>query len=213
MSQGHTNRSRPSQVAIPDSVLDWAIRAIAASRVLDVVPLPGWSPWPPVLLRLAGGRASEWRVLRTRTFGHRRHDAYAREVRALTIAEHHQIVAPRVIGVDLDGKQAGQPAVLTTALPGRSSRDITTVEQLRAYGAAVGSLRVACAQPDRDLKLSTEPLDVDNAAAERRRAMRYESATEIKRTAIVAQYCGLTGAEPQTLPLPPVDPRYSKLAR
>lgn len=181
---------------IKENVVDWAVRAVGSGRrLVEVIPLPGWSPSPPFLLRIEGTGLLEYAVLRTEPAGRQRHIGFAREVQALTLAEHHGLIAPRVIAADVDGAEAGDPATLVTTLPGYSSPRIRSVEQLRAYGAVVASLRAVKTGPTGDLELKAEPLDIDHAAADRRRAMGYEAASEPERSALLDQHCAETGLD------------------
>ncbi len=181
-------------VVLPIHVAEWALRAVApGGRLVDVVPLPGWSDAPPSLLRIDGGRWTTYVVLRTLPVGCGRIAGYAREVQALTLAERYGIAAPRVIAADLDGSELGDPATLVTALPGYSSPTIRTVEELQAYGAAVASLRAVKAGPLDDLTLGHGPIDVDQAAAERCRALRYEAGSEHEQSVLLDAVCTETG--------------------
>src|SRR5690349_8388335 len=95
-------------VVIPTHVAEWAIKEAApGGRIVNVVPLPGWSSAPPHLLRIDGERRTTHVVLRTSPTGRGKVDGYAREVQALTLAERYGLAAPRVIAADLDGSQVG----------------------------------------------------------------------------------------------------------
>lgn len=167
---------------LPVSVAEWVVRAMGRrARISSVIPLPGWSSTPPWLLRIDMHPRTVHVVLRTEPRGTGRHVGYAREVQALTLAEQHRLAAPRVIAADLDGAEAGHPATLVTALPGTSSPTIVESAPLRAYGVAVASLCVAVTEPVGDLRYRVGPLDVDNAASDRCRMMRYEDASESER--------------------------------
>ncbi len=134
-------------------------------------------------------------VLRIQPIGRKFVVGFAREVQALTLAEHHGLAAPRVIAADFDGAEAGDPATLVTALPGHSSPRVRSVDQLRAYGAMVASLQVVRTGPTGDLKPKAEPIDVDHAAEERRRAMAYEAAPQLERSAFLDQHSTETGLD------------------
>lgn len=181
---------------IKADVVDWALRAVGSgSRLVSVIRLPGWSPSPPFLLRIDGSGPSTYAVLRTAAIGRQRCVGFAREIQALALAEQHGLAAPRVIAADLDGTEAGDPATLVTALPGSSSPRIRTAAQLQNYGTTVASLRAARTGPTGDLQLNAEPLDIDRAAFERRRAMDYEAAGEAERSNQLERHSARTGLD------------------
>jgi aminoglycoside phosphotransferase (APT) family kinase protein len=93
----------------------------------------------------------------------------ATEAAALGFAEAHQLAAPRLLAVDLDGTTAGRPALLMTVLAGTSTIPaVASVARLRALGAAAATLHRVTTGPRPDLPLRTRPLaDVDFAAMRR----------------------------------------------
>jgi Ser/Thr protein kinase RdoA (MazF antagonist) len=125
-----------------EPVLRWAASQIGAgARPVAVKGLrAGAGPWR---LRLDHGGTVVEAVLRVGDPGSRQ--LFATEGAALTVAEAHQLAAPRLLAVDLDGNTAGRPALLMTALAGSSTIPaVASVARLQALGAAAATLhRVA----------------------------------------------------------------------
>jgi aminoglycoside phosphotransferase (APT) family kinase protein len=147
-------------------VLSWAASQVGAgARPVAIKGLrAGAGPWRLRIDR--GGKALE-AVLRVGDTSSRQ--LLATEAAALGFAEAHQLAAPRLLAVDLDGAAAGRPALLMTALAGSSTiPPVASVARLRALGAAAATLHTLATGPRPDLPLRTRPLaDVDFAAMRR----------------------------------------------
>jgi aminoglycoside phosphotransferase (APT) family kinase protein len=149
-----------------EPVLRWAASQLGAgARPVAVKGLrAGAGPW-----RLGfddGGMVVE-AVLRVGDPSSRQ--LLATEAAALTFAEAHQVAAPRLLAVDLDGAAAGRPALLMTVLAGTSTIPVVaTVTRLRALGATAATLHRLATGPRPDLPPRTRPLaDVDFDAMRR----------------------------------------------
>ncbi|MFC7624728.1 phosphotransferase family protein [Microlunatus sp. GCM10028923] len=171
------------------------IRSETGAGVSDSRPLYTWRPGAPQLLELdSGGQA----VLRQAPGRVGRHDGFAHESAAMIMAEEHRVPAPRLIAVDLDGSVAGHPALLMTAVPGTSRIPGTaTVERLEALGRGAAMMARIRTEPTPDLPAVTGPIDIGGGAAGRRRAVRWEAATEPERQAMVDDLCAATGWDPE----------------
>ncbi|WP_165964201.1 aminoglycoside phosphotransferase family protein [Actinomadura sp. KC216] len=104
----------------PIEALTWAARA-AGEPVRVVRRLPGGTHAATHLLATAESRREL--VLRRFPPGD---TAAADEARVLGVLDGLGGRAPRLLGADPDGRRCGEPAVLTTRLPGRA--DITSVD-------------------------------------------------------------------------------------
>jgi aminoglycoside phosphotransferase (APT) family kinase protein len=176
-----------------ESVLVWAANAIALNaRVVAVQTLhDGSGPWLLRIEHRAGATEALLRVAADR----RRSPALAADAAALTLAEKHRLAAPRLIAADLDGTHSGQPAVLETVLPGSSQIPLDASDgRLHAYGAAGAALhRIRCT-PTAELPPLTRPAQVDDHAAVRRWAARYQvAASEADKEAVVHELHEATG--------------------
>jgi aminoglycoside phosphotransferase (APT) family kinase protein len=151
-----------------EPVLSWAASQVGAgARPVAIRGLRGGAgPWRLRIDR-GGGKALE-AVLRVGDTSSRQ--LLATEAAALGFAEAHQLAAPRLLAVDLDGAAAGRPALLMTVLAGSSTiPPVASMARLRALGATAATLHTLATKPRPDLPLRTRPLaDVDFAA--RRRA-------------------------------------------
>lgn len=120
-------------MALTAEIAAW-IESVTGTRVVGDSPLYTWRPGAPELIELADGRHL---VLRQAPDHAGRRDGYARESAAQVLAEDHDVPAPRLIAVDVDGSVAGHPALLMTAVPRTSRIPVTaSVERLEAMGAA-----------------------------------------------------------------------------
>lgn len=150
-----------------EPLLRWAAQVVGGgASVVDVQRLrAGTGPWR---LRIDQGGAAIQAVLRVGDASSRQQ--LATEAAALGFAQAHQLAAPRLLAVDLDGAAAGRPALLMTALAGSSIiPTIASVARLRGLGTAAATLHTVATAPRPGLPLRTRPLaDVDFAA--RRRA-------------------------------------------
>ena len=154
-----TDFANPTGRCWPGRPTSWG----AGARVVAVEGLrPAAGPWRLRIER--SGRESE-AVLRLGDPRHR--DQLATEAAALAFAEKHQLAAPRLLAVDLDGRAAGRPVLLTTMLSGSSRIPATASPgRLQALGAAAAALHALAAAPRPGLSLRARPLeDVDFAAA------------------------------------------------
>jgi len=149
-----------------EPVLRWAANQVGAgARVVAVEGLrAGAGPW-----RLGidhGGTLLE-AVLRVGDPNSRQR--LATEAAALTLADAHQLAAPRLLAVDLDGAATGRPALLVTVLTGSSTIPaVASVARLQVLGAAAATLHAIATGPRPGLPLRTRPLaDMDFAASRR----------------------------------------------
>jgi aminoglycoside phosphotransferase (APT) family kinase protein len=147
-------------------VLSWAVSQVGAdARLVAVEGLrAGAGPWRLRIDR--GGKAVE-AVLRVGDSNSRQQ--LATEAAALAFAEAHQLAAPQLLAVDLDGAAAGVPVLLMTVLAGSSAiPTMASPARLRALGAAAATLHTVATTPRPHLPLRARPLaDVDFAAKRR----------------------------------------------
>ena len=176
-----------------ESVLVWAANAIAPdARVVAVEALHnGSGPW---LLRAEHGTGRTEALLRVaddRTWS----PALATDAAALTLAEEYRLAAPRLLAADLDGATCGQPSVLETVLRGSSRIPLdASDDRLRAYGAAGAALHGIRCSATAELPLLTRPVQVDDHAATRRWAARYQAAaTATEKEAVLHELHEETG--------------------
>jgi aminoglycoside phosphotransferase (APT) family kinase protein len=147
-------------------VLRWAANQVGAgASVVAVEGLrAGGGPWR---LRIDRGGALLEAVMRVGDTSTRQ--LLATEAAALAFAEAHQLAAPRLLAVDLDGATAGRPALLMTVLAGSSTIPaIASTARLRALGAAAATLHAVATAPRPGLPLRVRPLADVDFAAERR---------------------------------------------
>jgi aminoglycoside phosphotransferase (APT) family kinase protein len=149
-----------------EPVLRWAASQVGAgARAVAVEGLrAGAGPWR---LRIDRGGTVLEAVLRVGDTSSRQ--LLATEAAALALAETHQLAAPRLLAVDLDGIVAGRPALLMTVLAGSSTIPaIASTARLRALGAAAAALHAVATAPRPGLPERVRPLaDVDFAAKRR----------------------------------------------
>jgi aminoglycoside phosphotransferase len=150
-----------------EPVLRWAAQMTGVgASVIDVKGLrAGAGAWR---LRLDQGGKTIEAVLRVGDNNTSRQQL-ATEAAALRFAEAHQLAAPRLLAVDLDGAAAGLPVLLMTVLAGSSTiPTIASTTRLRALGAAAATLHTVATPPRPDLPLRVRPLaDVDFAVKRR----------------------------------------------
>lgn len=100
-----------------EAVLAWVL-SVAGAPVITVEGLcDGANPWL-LLLRGSGPWASV--VLRTGGSEQGVRERFETEAAALESALERGVNAPRLIAVDIEGEEAGVPAVVTTVVPGSS---------------------------------------------------------------------------------------------
>lgn len=179
----------PSQAA-----LDWANRALGDdATVLSVESLNvGRGPY---LLRVEQPARTHDVVLRVA--GRISLEQIVTGAAALRHAEEHGLPAPRLLAADLDGRTAGAPATLETALPGSSALpDQVSEAQLRAAGAALARVHKIPLDPRPDLPLrhhSTYPVTGYDRARCRRWAALYRTCSEEQKRTVVDALCEWTG--------------------
>lgn len=161
-----------------DSALAWAASAISPdARIVSIQPLHGdLGPW---WLRLDDGAVRRDAVLRVpgRVGPHHIRTAAV----ALHLAEAHGVSTPRLIAEDLEGREAGAPATLETALPGTSRAPRTvSAERLRRAGAAIAKVHAVRLEPQPGLPLRVRSTSTDDYALERRWANFYRSCRAAK---------------------------------
>jgi aminoglycoside phosphotransferase (APT) family kinase protein len=179
----------PSQAA-----LDWANRALGDdATVLSVESLNvGRGPY---LLRVEQPGRTHDVVLRVA--GRISPHQIVAGAAALRHAEEHGLPAPRLLAADLDGRTAGAPATLETALPGSSTLpDQVSEAQLRAAGAALARVHKIPLDPRPDLPLrhhSTYPVTGYDRARCRRWAALYRACPNEGKGTIVEALTEWTG--------------------
>ena len=159
-----------------DAALAWARHALGVdASVLSVKSLNvGRGPW---LLRVdqAGGT----RDVVLRVGGRISTHQIVTGAAALRYAEEHGLAAPRLVATDVDGRVAGAPATLETALPGSSQLpDRVSEPQLRAAGAALAQVHKIPLDPRPELPLRhhpTYPVDGYDLPRSRRWAALYRA--------------------------------------
>jgi aminoglycoside phosphotransferase (APT) family kinase protein len=145
----------PARLTPPLSLLEWVSRQAGGWVVRSVEPLGlvggSWQLWSSAedSLYVRVGDPREESVRRR----------FVTEVAALTLAEAHGLAAPRVVAVDLDGRSAGQLALLRTVLPGYSGIPAkASPSRLRAFGAAAAAVAAIPAPPSAGLLPCTRPI-------------------------------------------------------
>lgn len=163
-----------------DAALTWAASAVGVSpHGITVTGLrDGGSPWR---LQFFDDGGAVQAILRLGD--HRNRDGFATEVAALTFAAQHQLAAPRVLAVDLDGAAAGRPAVLMTLLEGSTTIPLLpSPARLRTMGATAAQIHgIRRTSPTAALPLRTRPIPHDNYVEERRRVA-HEQPTMVHET-------------------------------
>lgn len=175
----------------PKQLLDWAAKSVRpGSEVVWVRSLQSdQGPW---LLRIDHGSGEQMAVLRIP--GRVEADQIVVGAAALQVAEEHGLDAPRLIAKDLDGRTAGSPATLETALPGSSaSPSKASVARLRDGGAALARVHAVRLPPCPDLPVRHRSCDVDDWALERRWATLHRATPEDERPAVARALGELTG--------------------
>jgi aminoglycoside phosphotransferase (APT) family kinase protein len=88
---------------------------------------------------------------------------------ALDVAEQHNLLAPRLLGADLDGRDAGTPATVESVVMGTSAWPVEcSAELLRAAGAAIARVHAIVFESRPALPFRPRPIAVDDFASERR---------------------------------------------
>lgn len=187
---------------LSEEITDWAARAIGAhGRCVSATPLYTWRPDPPWVLNFHYGSQPLNAVLRMAPA-----DAplgaiqavVGRIIAALELAERYRVPAPRLIAVDAEGVTTGRPALLETFLPGSSTvPSEPSSARLRAFGAALATFSAAWAVPSEHLPLGTAGIDIDHAAAQRRRAVRYDNASPAERAVMIQEICETSECQPE----------------
>lgn len=151
-----------------ERMLHWAAAAIGSgARVTDVRSLHGGDP--PWLLRIEHSGVTTAAVLRAPNLPGLWPFMIRTGAAALEAAERHELSAPRLIGADLAGEEAGAVTTLETVVPGSTLWPTpTSVERLRAAGAALAPVHAVAMAPTKDLRLRPRPIAVDDFAADRR---------------------------------------------
>jgi aminoglycoside phosphotransferase (APT) family kinase protein len=149
-------------------MLLWAAAAIGpGARVSDVRSLHRDDP--PWMLRIEHRGGTTAAVLRTANFPRIWPFMIRTGASALEVAERAGLSAPRLIGADLTGDDAGAIATLETVVPGSTAWPAPTpLERLRAAGAALVPVHSVALEPTKDLRLRPRPIAVDDFARDRR---------------------------------------------
>lgn len=168
-----------------ESILPWVFDVLDGNaRLIEARPLRGdRGPW---FLRMERDDGILETVLKVASAESR--SEIATEWAALTLAEKHDIPAPRPLAVDVDGS-AGTPALLTSALPGTS--EIPTEipgRRLRALGAAAAEFHRIPLVPRPELPLRLRHMPWIDLALERRWAGRYQLASDSKKQSVLEEF-------------------------
>jgi aminoglycoside phosphotransferase (APT) family kinase protein len=150
-----------------ERMLHWAADGIAGSRVAEVRSLrDGGPPW---LLRIEHRGGATVAVLRTADFRRIGPFMIRTGAEALAAAERAGLSAPRLIRADLGGEEAGAVATLESVVLGTTAWPTpTSVERLRAAGAALAPVHAVAMAPTKDLRFRPRPIAVDDFAGARR---------------------------------------------
>ena len=179
----------------PESLLTWAASALDKEATVESVTglHEGSSPWR---LRVVGPGATTEAILRT-SFDPPRWPGgplalqkLATGAAALRVAEQHGLAAPRLIALDLEGHEAGQPASLETVLPGHSGGEgggAPSAAGWRDAGAAIARVNRVPLQPQEHLPLRGH-VPLWGPQMQRRWATLYEAASDNERPQVVAAY-------------------------
>jgi len=112
-------RGRP-----PERALAWVAKSVGGARLLGVRSRSGGTSSAIHMLYLEDRQGERVRVVMRRyvrlDWLAEEPDLAAREAEMLEILENSDLPVPRLIAVDPSGEDAGNPAVLMTALPGRA---------------------------------------------------------------------------------------------
>lgn len=187
---------------LSEEITDWAARAIGPhARCMSATPLYTWRSNPPWVLHLDDGSRPINAVLRvapTDAPPDATQAVVRRIVAAMDLAERYRVPAPRLLAADPEGVTVGTPALLETFLPGSSTVPTEpSSARLWAFGAAIATLCAAHAVPTADLPFATTGIDIDHAAAQRRRAMRYDAATQRERAVMIEKLCEASECHPE----------------
>jgi aminoglycoside phosphotransferase (APT) family kinase protein len=88
---------------------------------------------------------------------------------ALAVAEQHGLPAPRLLGVDLEGRDVGVPVTVESAVEGTSAwPSACSVGLLRSVGAAIAQVHEIVFESRPELPFRPRPIAVDDFASERR---------------------------------------------
>jgi aminoglycoside phosphotransferase (APT) family kinase protein len=145
------------------AAIQWAADTLLpGGRVAEVRGLrDGGMPW---LVRVVGAADTRSGVLRLGGSGAPRERArLATEADAVRLAAEHGVAVPRLLGSDLDGAAAGQPALLISFLPGSSRIPASASSQrLERFGAAAARLHTITLEPTETLPLRERPIEIED---------------------------------------------------
>src|SRR5687767_15562242 len=132
---------------------------------MSMEPLrPGAPRW---LLEVAVGGGTARSILKSGSVGMR--DELATEAAALHYAEKHGLPTPRLIAADIDGRDAGHPAVLMSFIDGSDQVPAVAIpDRLRALGAAAAAFHQIPLTPSAALPVRQRHMPWVDLAAERR---------------------------------------------
>lgn len=156
-----TDRTEPPPPVPPsDAALAWVVEVLGASVTgwVSLSQAAGAGPWR---LTVAGPTGTRDVVLSIRSStGPAELSRLATEAAALEACGRYDVPAPRLLGVDRDGARAGTPALLATALTGRSTipRHATAL-RLREMGRVAGAIHRAGVEASPELPVRTMSLD------------------------------------------------------
>ncbi|MBW3589112.1 MAG: aminoglycoside phosphotransferase family protein [Actinobacteria bacterium] len=157
--------------------------------MLEALPLrPNRGPW---LLQIERDGERIQAVLKLGSTASR--PELTTEAAALALADAHDIPAPKILAVDLEGSE-GTLALLFTALPGSSDIPVTpTAARLRASGAAAAQIHCVRLDPSPELPLRIRHMAWIDLRVERRWANRYQRAAASEKEGVLD---GMLAAHP-----------------
>ncbi len=147
---------------------EWAASCVGPNAtVVSMAPLRPEAPrW---LLEVADGGVATRLILKAGSAGMRAELA----TEAAALAETHGLAAPRLLAADIDGHDAGHPAVLMTYIDGSDQIPAAaTTERLRALGAAAAAFHQVSLTPTQELPLRHRHMPWMDLSAERRKGKR-----------------------------------------
>ena len=96
-------------------------------------------------------------------------DMIATNAAALAVAKRHDLLAPRLLASDLDGRETEAPATLESLVTGCSAWPVECLpDLLRAAGAAIAQVHRVVPDAQPALPFRPRPIAVDDFAADRR---------------------------------------------
>lgn len=149
-----------------------------------MVPLRPEAPrW---LLEISGGGATTQLILKSGSPDMR--EELATEAAALSLAEAHSLRTPRLVAADIDGRDAGYPAVLMTYMDGSDQLPaVAAPERFRVLGAAAATFHRVPLTPNEALPLRDRHMPWIDFSAERREGIRATTALLDRADRLIAE--------------------------